>query len=155
MVATQFAQHPKWSYHYLAALGMAVVDAIVLFGVFRLHTQEELLGPTQTDPSEAGSREQKYQQIFRSWAIQLMAVFSLLYVGIETTIGGWIVTVNASIVVARYHADQPPEVRGGRKGWVGQAGAALFPFMTGALTQKVGSVLVWDEMGAASDPASH
>ncbi|KAG9098796.1 hypothetical protein FS749_002939 [Ceratobasidium sp. UAMH 11750] len=74
MITTQFAQHPKWSYHYLATLGMAVVDAIILFGVFRLHTQEELLGPTQTNPSEAGNKERKYQQIFRSWAIQLMAV---------------------------------------------------------------------------------
>ncbi|KAG9091912.1 hypothetical protein FRC07_011756, partial [Ceratobasidium sp. 392] len=92
MVTTQFAQHPRWSFHYLAALGMAVVGAVLTFGVFGLHTQEELLGPTPTDPSDVGNRERKYQQIFRSWAIQLMAVFSLLYVGTETTIGGWIVT---------------------------------------------------------------
>ncbi|KAG8721053.1 hypothetical protein FRC09_008557 [Ceratobasidium sp. 395] len=96
MVTTQFAGHPRWSFHYLATLGMAVINAALVFGVFGLHTQEELLGPTLTDPSDVGNKERKYQQIFKSWTIQLMAVFCMLYVGTETTIGGWIVTVNSA-----------------------------------------------------------
>ncbi|KAG8775967.1 hypothetical protein FRC12_001171 [Ceratobasidium sp. 428] len=75
---------------------MAVTNAALVFGVFGLHTQEELLGPTPTDPSDVGNKERKYQQIFKSWTIQLMAVFCMLYVGTETTIGGWIVTVNSA-----------------------------------------------------------
>ncbi|KAB5589527.1 hypothetical protein CTheo_7034 [Ceratobasidium theobromae] len=73
IIATQFAQRPNC--------------------VFGFHTQEELLGPAQPmDPTESGSKDRKYQQIFGSWGIQAMAAFCLMYVGAETTMGGWIVT---------------------------------------------------------------
>ncbi|QRV85561.1 major facilitator superfamily transporter [Ceratobasidium sp. AG-Ba] len=92
MVSTRLLQYYRWSFLYLAPLSMAAIDAVVLFTVFRFHTQEELLGPVQIDPSEAASNQRKYHRIFRSWPVQLFALFSLLYVGTETTIGGWIVT---------------------------------------------------------------
>ncbi|CAE6455005.1 unnamed protein product [Rhizoctonia solani] len=93
IVATQFAYHPHWLYHYIIPLGIASLNLILLFSTFGFHTQEELLGPMQPkDTAEAGGKGKKYQQVFGSWAVQIMAAFSLLYVGAKTTLGGWIVT---------------------------------------------------------------
>jgi hypothetical protein len=36
--------------------------------------------------------ENKFRQIFRIKAVHLLAVFAIVYIGIEVTIGGWIVT---------------------------------------------------------------
>ena len=37
LAATQFAQMPKrWSFHFLISLGLAIVNTIILFVVFRL-----------------------------------------------------------------------------------------------------------------------
>ncbi|CAE6467632.1 unnamed protein product [Rhizoctonia solani] len=92
-IATQFAYHPHWSYQYMIPLGIASLNLVLLFSIFGFHTQEELLGPIQpTDPAEGGSKERRYKQVFGSWAVQIMAAFALLYVGVETTLGGWIVT---------------------------------------------------------------
>jgi hypothetical protein len=40
LVATQFAQLHHWSFHYLASLGVAISNTIVLAFVFRLKTQD-------------------------------------------------------------------------------------------------------------------
>ncbi|KAG9126758.1 hypothetical protein FRC07_002093 [Ceratobasidium sp. 392] len=97
LVATQFAQLPRWSFHYLTSLGLAIINAIVLLVVFKLRSQDEILGiPTATHvdvdaPTSTGDQN-KYKQIFGSRAVQLMAFFIWVYVGTEVTIGGWIVT---------------------------------------------------------------
>ncbi|KAJ1300814.1 hypothetical protein OPQ81_002454 [Rhizoctonia solani] len=80
-VATQFAHQPHWSYIYMVPLIIASLNAVFLFSTFGFHTQEE-----------SESNERKYRQVFGSWAVQIMAAFCLLYVGAETTMGGWIVT---------------------------------------------------------------
>ncbi|KAG9074559.1 hypothetical protein FRC06_010606 [Ceratobasidium sp. 370] len=86
LVATQFAQLPRWSFHYLTSLGLAVINAIALLVVFRLRPQDDSNVPTSTN------EQNKYKQIFGSRAVQLMAFFIWVYVGTEVTIGGWIVT---------------------------------------------------------------
>ncbi|KAH7325496.1 MFS general substrate transporter [Rhizoctonia solani] len=92
-VATQFANQPHWSYLYMVPLIIASLNLVFLFSTFGFHTQEELLGPIQpADPIESGSNELKYKQVFGSWAVHVMAAFCLLYVGAETTMGGWVVT---------------------------------------------------------------
>ncbi|CAE6424301.1 unnamed protein product [Rhizoctonia solani] len=92
LVATQFANHPRWSYHYMVPLVISSLNLVFLFSTFRFHTQEELLGPIQSaDPVESGSNERKYRQMFGLWAVQAMAIFSVLYVGAETTMGGWFI----------------------------------------------------------------
>ncbi|CAE6426744.1 unnamed protein product [Rhizoctonia solani] len=93
LVATQFANQPHWSYLYMVPLIIASLNLLFLFSTFGFHTQEELLGPIQpADPVESGSNELKYKQVFGSWAVHAMAAFCLLYVGAETTMGGWVVT---------------------------------------------------------------
>ncbi|EUC65245.1 MFS general substrate transporter, partial [Rhizoctonia solani AG-3 Rhs1AP] len=64
LVATQFAQIPRWSLHYLTSLGISLANSIALFVVFRLRQQH----------------------------VQLLAIFSWVYVGTEVTVAGWIVT---------------------------------------------------------------
>ncbi|KAG8748893.1 hypothetical protein FRC12_013739 [Ceratobasidium sp. 428] len=96
LVATQFAQLPRWSFHYLTSLVLAIANAVVLLVVFKLRSQDEILGipSTHTDPDlpANASDQNKYKQIFGSRAVQLMAFFIWVYVGTEVTIGGWIVT---------------------------------------------------------------
>ncbi|CAE7149286.1 unnamed protein product [Rhizoctonia solani] len=98
LVATQFAQLPRWSFHYLTSLGVSVANALVLLVVFKLRRQHEIMG--LPDPNIAHSHSEthtpgssnKYKEIFSSRAVQLMAFFIWVYVGVEVTIGGWIVT---------------------------------------------------------------
>lgn len=44
LVATQFSQLPRWSFHYLTALGVAILDTIFLIIVFRFRTQDGVTG---------------------------------------------------------------------------------------------------------------
>ncbi|CAE6523018.1 unnamed protein product [Rhizoctonia solani] len=220
LIATQFAQLPKWSFHYLTSLGVSVANAIVLLVVFKLRRQHEIMG--QPDPNIAHSHTEgqtpgssnKYKEIFSSRVVQLMAFFIWVYVGVEVTIGGWIVTfvieerggghsagyissgffgglmlgrvvllwvnekigerrvvyvycilcialelviwlvpniignaVAVSIITGPIYpiamnitgAIVPKRILTGSIGWIasfGQAGSAVFPFMTGALAQK-------------------
>ncbi|KAG8745383.1 hypothetical protein FRC10_008242 [Ceratobasidium sp. 414] len=92
LVATQFAQLSRWSFHYLTSLGLAIINVITLLVVFRLRSQDEILGvsSTHTDPNTPANVDErnKYKQIFGSRAVQLMAFFIWVYVGTEVTIGG-------------------------------------------------------------------
>ncbi|CUA66761.1 hypothetical protein RSOLAG22IIIB_00208 [Rhizoctonia solani] len=100
LVATQFAQLPRWSFHYLSSLGVAVVNATALLVVFRFRRQHEVMGlpnpdlshPHNSSHGDFSNGSNKYKQIFGSRAVQLMAFFIWVYVGVEVTIGGWIVT---------------------------------------------------------------
>jgi len=40
LVATQFAQLPRWSFHFLASLGIAVSNTFLLTAVFKLKHQD-------------------------------------------------------------------------------------------------------------------
>ncbi|CAE6524345.1 unnamed protein product [Rhizoctonia solani] len=92
LIATQFAQLPQWSFHYLTSLGVSVANAIVLLVVFKLRRQHEIMG--LPDPNiahahtETSGSSNKYKEIFSSRAVQLMAFFIWVYVGVEVTIGG-------------------------------------------------------------------
>ncbi|KZV98102.1 MFS general substrate transporter [Exidia glandulosa HHB12029] len=96
LVATQFAQLPRrWSFHYIISCVIALSTAIANAFVFRFKRQEELLATGQT--GEGGKTEEidgknKYRQIFSLRVLHYLAFFILLYVGIELTMGGWIVT---------------------------------------------------------------
>jgi hypothetical protein len=74
-----------WFPHARRSLGVYLKLLAGLWKIVNL----ELLGPTQLpDPTESVSNERKYQQIFGSWGVQVMAAFCLMYVGAETTMGG-------------------------------------------------------------------
>ncbi|KIJ23443.1 hypothetical protein M422DRAFT_39610 [Sphaerobolus stellatus SS14] len=93
IVATQFAQLPRWSFHYLTSLGLSIANLIILAMVFKFRTQEELLEKNGHPPVETNnSQHSTMRQILTTPSVHLLAFFILVYVGIEVTIGGWIVT---------------------------------------------------------------
>ncbi|KAI9463116.1 hypothetical protein HD554DRAFT_2027188, partial [Boletus coccyginus] len=97
LVATQFAQLPCWSFHYLTSLGIALTKTVLLITVFRLESQEECLAQIG-QPVEEQSENDHFRQIFTSKDVHLLAVFTLVCVGIEVTLGGM------SFVTALLHA---------------------------------------------------
>ncbi|KAF8843925.1 MFS general substrate transporter [Paxillus ammoniavirescens] len=93
LVATQFAQLPHWSFHYLVSLGVAVINAILLILVFGLKSQDDCLAQIGQPRGEQNTSEHsQFRQIFGLKDVHLLALFILVYVGVEVTIGGWIVT---------------------------------------------------------------
>lgn len=94
LVATQFAQMERWSFHYLTSLGLAVINTIILAVVFRFKEHGECLaaGGEDVHVSTASQEKGKFGQIMKNRSVHLLAFFILFYVGVEVTIGGWIVT---------------------------------------------------------------
>ncbi|KAF9219515.1 MFS general substrate transporter [Gyrodon lividus] len=93
IVATQFAQLPHWSFHYLVSLAVAAINAVLLIVVFGLKDQDECLAQIgQPGVEQNTSEHSHFRQIFGLKDVHLFAVFVLVYVGVEVTIGGWIVT---------------------------------------------------------------
>ncbi|KAF8827748.1 hypothetical protein HHX47_DHR4000377 [Lentinula edodes] len=205
LVATQFAQMDHWSFYYLVSLSVATINTIVQIAVFRFKTQDDCLVEIGQEPGEKGTSEHShFRQIMSLKSVHLLAVFILVYVGVEVTVGGWIVTfiqtvrgliigrivllwVNQKIGERRVlylysalaigleivvwlvpsligdgvaiaivgmllgpmypitmnHTGRilPRWLLTGSIGWIagfGQAGSAVFPFMTGALASKFG-----------------
>ncbi|TEB34191.1 MFS general substrate transporter [Coprinellus micaceus] len=94
LVATQFAQLDRWSFHYLTSLGLSVVNTIILSAIFRFRQQDTCLleGGEHVQPVAEGKEEGKFKQIMSEKTVHFLAFFILVYVGVEVTIGGWIVT---------------------------------------------------------------
>ncbi|KAK0477338.1 MFS general substrate transporter [Armillaria novae-zelandiae] len=205
LVATQFAQMKHWSFFYLLSFGIAISNTTVLSSIFRFNTLEvcfaEIGEPQQEHTGRNG--DSKFRQLLRTRTVHLLGLFSLVYVGTEVTIGGWIVTfiqrvreggpssgyissgffagnhpafylysviaiglelviwfvpslIADGIAVALVglvlgptypllmsHAGRvlPQWLLSGAVGWIaglGQAGSALFPFMTGAVANAAG-----------------
>ncbi|KAF9456465.1 major facilitator superfamily domain-containing protein [Collybia nuda] len=91
--ATYFSGTKHWSFHYLISAIMAVSNTLALILVFRLKPMDQLLAEAGQDPDEANtSKDNNFRQIFGLKAVHLLAAFSLIYIGIEVTLGGWIVT---------------------------------------------------------------
>jgi hypothetical protein len=110
LVATQFAQLPRWSFHYLCSVGVALINTIGLIAVFRFKTQDGVyhgnisvrtdksfltpktaacLAEIGQEPEEKGASEDShFRQIFSLRALHILAIFTLVYVGVEVTIGG-------------------------------------------------------------------
>ncbi|EUC65244.1 MFS general substrate transporter [Rhizoctonia solani AG-3 Rhs1AP] len=95
LIATQFAQIPRWSFHFLTSLGISLLNSLSLFSVFKLRRQHEVMGtpgPHADNASAPRNDENVYKAVFNSRAVQLLAIFAWVYVGTEVTVGGWIVT---------------------------------------------------------------
>ncbi len=89
LVATQFAYLPRWSFHYLTSLGVALTNTISLWAMFRLKTQDDCLAEIGHPPGEKGDNEHStFRQILTLKTVHLLAFFILVYVGVEVTIGG-------------------------------------------------------------------
>ncbi|KAJ4501451.1 major facilitator superfamily domain-containing protein [Lentinula lateritia] len=93
LVATQFAQMNHWSFYYLVSLSVATINTVVQIAVFRFKTQDDCLVEIGQEPGEKGTSEHShFRQIMALKSVHLLAVFILVYVGVEVTVGGWIVT---------------------------------------------------------------
>ncbi|KAG2354070.1 major facilitator superfamily domain-containing protein [Suillus spraguei] len=125
LVATQFAQLPHWSFHYLCSLGVAFVNTVMLIAVFRLKTQDECLAQIGQQAGEKGTSEKsQFSQIIRLREVHFLAFFILVLVGVEVTVGGWMVTYTI-------------DVRGGGL----SSGYISSGFWGGSMTGRV--VLLW------------
>lgn len=93
LVSTQFSQMTRWSFHYLASMGLGLSSVVVQIAVFRFKTHDECMVRIGQPPQEKGvSTESNFKQIFRLKNMHILAAFILIYVGVEVTIGGWIVS---------------------------------------------------------------
>ncbi|KAF9013472.1 major facilitator superfamily domain-containing protein [Cyathus striatus] len=104
-LATHFSTQKHWSFHYLCSAGISVINVAVLSFVFRLKRQEGkysyILAEAGQFPSQETNQNNAdnvatqsglYRQILTIKAVHFMALFALIYVGVEVTLGGWIVT---------------------------------------------------------------
>ncbi|KAI0350879.1 MFS general substrate transporter [Trametes cingulata] len=94
LVATQFAKSAShWSFHYLVSAGLYITNCISLWFVFRGRSQREILAEEgEPGMEEEGAVLTKYKQILSNRDVHFFALFALIYVGTEVTVGGWIVT---------------------------------------------------------------
>ncbi|KAJ7288980.1 MFS general substrate transporter [Mycena rebaudengoi] len=93
LVSTQFAQLHHWSFHYIVSVGITAFNTVFLTMVFRAKSQDDCLAQIGQAQGEKGKSEESHlRQIISIKSVHLLAVFLLVYVGVEVTIGGWIVT---------------------------------------------------------------
>ena len=105
LIATQFSQLPRWSFHFLASLGVAFLNIVLLITVFRLKTQDrkyfsivflepsyihsECLAQIGMPPREKDASETShFRQMLSLKVVHLFALFLLLVMSLEVTIGG-------------------------------------------------------------------
>ncbi|KAI0350865.1 MFS general substrate transporter [Trametes cingulata] len=94
LVATQFSQSTThWSYHYFISMGLYICNTCFLWAVFRGRVQQEIM----EEEGEGGISENavdtnKYKQVLGLKEVHILSIFSLIYVGVEVTMGGWSVT---------------------------------------------------------------
>jgi len=92
--ATYFSQLTNWSSHYLVSLSLAVSNIVILVWVFRFEAQDECLQkageivPNKTEEIH----DNKFGDLMRNKTVHFLALFLMVYVGVEVTIGAWIVT---------------------------------------------------------------
>ena len=95
LISTQFAQLRHWSFHYLISVGIAISNTLLLMAVFRFKNQDDCLreiGQPVEHNSGSDSGHSTFRQILSHKHVHFLAFFILVYVGVEVTIGGWIVT---------------------------------------------------------------
>lgn len=108
LVATQFAQMDRWSFHFLTSLGLALSTVVVNTLVFKFNTEDGKLSKSELtrpalicweleclimigrEPGEKNDSNEKsnVRQLMGIKAVHLLAAFICIYVGIEVTIGG-------------------------------------------------------------------
>jgi len=117
LVSTEFVKSLSSTvyYYFAVSLGLALFTCVALFTVFRLKTEDQVVGRrepevvSQTDAvvgesegekrdrevqerRDAGSSGNKMKRIMKTPAVHFMAFYIMIYVGVEVTIGGWAVS---------------------------------------------------------------
>ncbi|KAI5897112.1 MFS general substrate transporter [Schizophyllum commune H4-8] len=88
LVSTQFAQMHRWSFHYLTSMGVALANMAISAAVFRFENQDRTYDNNNLTARSGNS----LIQLFRLKSMHLLALFAFVYVGVEVTLGGWIVS---------------------------------------------------------------
>ncbi|KAI0642731.1 MFS general substrate transporter [Trametes meyenii] len=94
LISTQFARLPHWSFVYLVHIGLLVITTIMQILAFRFKSLEycaQEIGQPPPD-KQPGTMWTRYRRAFGLRVIHLMALFAFIYVGVEVSIGSWIVT---------------------------------------------------------------
>lgn len=109
LLATYFAEHypDRFFMHYSVSTSLALFQTAAVALTFRLKPIDELVPPrVQSSNEDKGIELGKADEeatdeapppatmatIFRTPMIQLMGLFLLVYIGLEVTMSGWIVT---------------------------------------------------------------
>ncbi|KAK7681380.1 hypothetical protein QCA50_015472 [Cerrena zonata] len=93
LAATNFAVRGQWYFHYLISAGLAILNTALLIYVFRFKGQDDIMAEAGHAAGEVdNTMENKYRQIMGIKTVHLLSVWALIYVGVEVTLGGWIVT---------------------------------------------------------------
>ncbi|KAI0754414.1 MFS general substrate transporter [Daedaleopsis nitida] len=94
LVATQFANLPRWSLVFLTHLGITLANGVLQIAVFRFRSQEDCFKEIGQMPPEEECEGwlERYKKLFRLRTVHLMALFAFTYVGHEVSVGSWIVT---------------------------------------------------------------
>ncbi|KAF4612446.1 hypothetical protein D9613_003977 [Agrocybe pediades] len=104
LVSTQFAILPRWSFYFLVSLSLALTNTTLLCLVFKFKRQDAvkfylpafrecLQEAGEILPGRPASRDgNSFGMVMRNRSAHIMALFTLVYVGVEVTIGGWSVT---------------------------------------------------------------
>ncbi|KAG8853392.1 hypothetical protein FRB96_008182 [Tulasnella sp. 330] len=95
-VATQFATRPRWSFHFLVSMSIAVLNTVVLAYMFRGKRQDYFI-PERThneagEPNPEHTLGRKYKLILGHRSVQLLSAWIFVYLGAGVTISGWTVT---------------------------------------------------------------
>ncbi|KAI0676540.1 MFS general substrate transporter [Trametes maxima] len=94
LVATQFAKSSThWSFHYIISAGLYVFNLFLQWAVFHGRPQQEILEEEgESSATENAVDSNKYKQVLGLKEVHVLSMFSLIYVGLEVTMGGWSVT---------------------------------------------------------------
>ncbi|TRM59074.1 major facilitator superfamily domain-containing protein [Schizophyllum amplum] len=93
--ATYFSTAPNWTYHYFVSISFAAINIVLLAVVFRGRRQEVIMEKAGLGNPDDGTEVPSgslFRQILRIRTVWLLAAFALIYIGVEVTLGGWIVT---------------------------------------------------------------
>ncbi|ORX88468.1 MFS efflux transporter [Basidiobolus meristosporus CBS 931.73] len=91
VAAAILASGIRWNFYYLVTLGLALINIPLAY--FAFQTQQGNLAEQQDDQQQNNDDGGKMlKQVVLKRATWLTAMFLLLYVGAEVSIGGWIVT---------------------------------------------------------------
>ncbi|KAL0573637.1 hypothetical protein V5O48_008309 [Marasmius crinis-equi] len=104
LVVTRFVQLQwHWSFFFLISLGFAVINTTLLAAVFKLQPRDRCLAETgqpviekgcpvaEEDRQDDPSRK-SFRQILSHPGVYLLAAFLFMDIGVNATIGGWMVT---------------------------------------------------------------
>jgi fucose permease len=83
-------QPRRFYFHFIVSVGLCAANTLNLIAVFRFKSHEGIFGRDVTETEERTS-SQKFKKLLSMSHTYLMALELLFYVGLEVTIGGWIV----------------------------------------------------------------